>query len=710
MTEVDVDDVVDVYRTLSSYPEVKSGRINNKSSADRIQVTAVWSQRDLDRGEHISFIKNYYINNGSIQSTQPEEISKVEWSVQSPSGQYRAVVRLVSPKVGEPKQYLEVWDDNRRLHNISVDGLDKHGKIYDDDTFGCLEWSASEDRLLYIAEKKKAKAKSYFEQKGVSEDNDQKSRKGEEYVYDDDWGEQLTGKVQPLPCLLDIKSQTVTVLDCMPENFSAGPAIWCPHDLGIVYVATYNGPFRLGRIYCAMRKSALYHVELKSSNCTMLGTGDKSVHSPIFSPDNSCFVFLENKASGPHAHCSKLKLCKWSDKSIVTVTDIVRNIKTADQFPGIFTINLPRRCWLEDSKRIVITTQWRSKRELVIISCETGLVSRLTNDPVVGSWSLLDIHNDMMLATVASPSQPPSLMFARLPPKDPESEMTWSKLDGCYQPLLDISWQIHSANASYDGSYQAFSSVNFEYIVVKPSEVPSDEALPMIVFPHGGPHAVISVDYMLYTACLCRLGYMIVYVNFRGSFGFGEDSIESLPGSVGTSDVRDVQMAAKLVMEAHKVDEGRVFALGGSHGGFITGHLIGQYPDFYKAAVMRNPVVNIGSMIAGTDIPDWNYVEAGLAYDERQDALGVPDFYAKAWLLSPIKYVDKVTAAVLIVIGQKDRRVSNQQAHEYRKALASRGATVRMLSYVDDCHPIVKVPGEADCFVNIVKWFREHGK
>jgi acylaminoacyl-peptidase len=60
---------------------------------------------------------------------------------------------------------------------------------------------------------------------------------------------------------------------------------------------------------------------------------------------------------------------------------------------------------------------------------------------------------------------------------------------------------------------------------------------------------------------------------------------------VGTADVADVQQVAEEAMRKYGLKNAVLY--GGSHGGFLACQLVGQYPDFYAAAVTRNPVTHL---------------------------------------------------------------------------------------------------------------------
>lgn len=87
----------------------------------------------------------------------------------------------------------------------------------------------------------------------------------------------------------------------------------------------------------------------------------------------------------------------------------------------------------------------------------------------------------------------------------------------------------------------------------------------------------------------------------------GQRFAHSLLGKCGTLDVQDcVDTVDYLVAQGIAARES-VVVTGGSHGGFLTAHLIGQYPDMFKAAVMRNPVISSAEQAIGTDIPECEY-------------------------------------------------------------------------------------------------------
>jgi acylaminoacyl-peptidase len=231
------------------------------------------------------------------------------------------------------------------------------------------------------------------------------------------------------------------------------------------------------------------------------------------------------------------------------------------------------------------------------------------------------------------------------------------------------------------------------------------QKFPLIVIPHGGPHSCSVASYLPGAAYLCANGYALLFPNYRGSTGFGQASIDSLLGRVGKLDVADVMATMRhFTSTVRCIDERRIGICGGSHGGFITGHVTGQYPTAFKAAAMRNPVTNIASMVTGTDIPDWCYVECLGTYGANWELFRAPTseqmqtMYSK----SPVVYVDQVVTPTLVALGKADLRVPPSQGLEWYHALRSKGnVPTRLLVYPDDNHSLSQVTTEVDHWIEV---------
>lgn len=207
-------------------------------------------------------------------------------------------------------------------------------------------------------------------------------------------------------------------------------------------------------------------------------------------------------------------------------------------------------------------------------------------------------------------------------------------------------------------------------------------SIPLIVYPHGGPHSTFVDSFSSETIFFLKLGFAVLRLNYVGSIGGTRDTADELLGRAGERDVKDCQgIVEKVLNSTPSLNPDKVVAFGGSHGGFLSCHLSGQYPNVYKAAVMRNPVTDLGTMVGTTDITDWVYAESGVNLPEYPLQTIVPTFrdlteaekYIKA---SPIHLAEKVQAATLLLLGNEDLRVPMQQGINYYRALKAYGKIV----------------------------------
>eukprot|EP00388_Colpodella_angusta_P006834 GDKJ01019851.1.p1 GENE.GDKJ01019851.1~~GDKJ01019851.1.p1 ORF type:complete len:816 (+),score=198.53 GDKJ01019851.1:118-2448(+) len=216
-------------------------------------------------------------------------------------------------------------------------------------------------------------------------------------------------------------------------------------------------------------------------------------------------------------------------------------------------------------------------------------------------------------------------------------------------------------------------------------QLQKENGFPLLENVHGGPHSCTTTDFILSNVFCALLNVIVLNVNYTGSIGFSDAT--SLPGYCGD---KDVKYCIKIINtfknetlknlsassgEVLRVDSSRVGVMGGSHGGFLSLHLLGQAPSVYKAACVRNPVTNLVSMISTTDIPDWVYYEAtGQVYNALEHAplSFEPAVYERMFASSPIAHVANVEGHLLLALGLKDQRVPSQQGFEYFRALKLR--------------------------------------
>ncbi|KAM5552919.1 hypothetical protein ABKV19_025248 [Rosa sericea] len=312
------------------------------------------------------------------------------------------------------------------------------------------------------------------------------------------------------------------------------------------------------------------------------------------------------------------------------------------------------------------------------------------------SWDVLSLDGDNIVAVSSSPVDVPHIKYGLLDDKESKST-AWNWLD-VPSPTIECSEKVKSLLSSLKFSILKIPVRDVSDSLTKGARKPFEATFvssktkrsdPLVVVLHGGPHSVYLASFSKSLAFLSSNGFSLLHVNYRGSLGFGEEALQSLPGKVGSQDVNDVLVAIDHVIDLGLASPSKIAVLGGSHGGFLTTHLIGQAPEKFAAACAKNPVCNLALMVGTSDIPDWCYLEAfgsegKSIYSEAPSAEDLALFHSK----SPISHISKVKTPTLFLLGAKDLRVPISTGLQYARALKEKGVAVKVIVFPNDIHPI----------------------
>ena len=215
--------------------------------------------------------------------------------------------------------------------------------------------------------------------------------------------------------------------------------------------------------------------------------------------------------------------------------------------------------------------------------------------------------------------------------------------------------------------------------LLKPQDFNPDRVYPTVMEIHGGPHAQYGWSFFHELQILAGMGYVVFYMNPRGSDGYGERFRRDVVRDWAGKDYIDLMTSLDQVVEkTGYIDTSRLGVGGGSYGGFMTNWIIGQTDRFAAAVAMRS-ISNLVSEYAQHDIVLWGVLQLGPPPWPDLDEL---------WRRSPIRYVKNVRTPLLLTAGEMDLRCAMSQSEEMFGALRLLGKTVELVRFPEESHDL----------------------
>jgi dipeptidyl aminopeptidase/acylaminoacyl peptidase len=434
--------------------------------------------------------------------------------------------------------------------------------------------------------------------------------------------------------------------------------------------------------------SEIYRVDLKDSSLHALTDRRGPDRNPVASPDGRHIAYLgfDDKRLGYQA--TQLYVMDSDGTHSHSITPALDRDVAAPH-------------WTADSRQLIF--QYDDRGSIKIAAIDLAGKIRVLADDAGGNDVSRPYSGGSFSIAAAAKGASPRFAYTRAAALAPAAVATGTSMSDIVTltALSDTLLSERSLGAVEEISFD--SSVDHRRIqgwIVKPPDFDPSKKYPLLLEIHGGPFASYGPSFAAEIQLYAAAGYVVLYLNPRGSTGYGEEFADLIHHDYPDNDYGDLMSGVDAVLGRGYLDGERLFVTGGSGGGVLTAWIVG-HTDRFRAAVVVKPVINWASFVLTADMTNYfyRYWFDAFPWDDLQSY----------WKRSPLAYVGQVHTPTMLMTGEADYRTPSSEAEQFYQALKLRRIDTALVRVPNASHDISARPSLLiDKVAYVLAWFKAH--
>ena len=272
-------------------------------------------------------------------------------------------------------------------------------------------------------------------------------------------------------------------------------------------------------------------------------------------------------------------------------------------------------------------------------------------------------------------------------------------------PEVDLSKFVVAELMNYEAQDKTKIPMFVRFPAKCRPELKTRENCPVVVHFHGGPEGQSEPGFSTYAQAFVDEGFIFVEPNVRGSDGYGKKWIEMDNGPKREAVIGDIDDASKWIKANWKTADGKspqVGVMGWSYGGYSTLMAMTKFSGSYEAGVALVGMSNLVSFLNNT-APYRRILRISEYGDPEKDKESLQR-------LSPVTYVDKVKAPLMVIQGANDPRVPVGEALQIHETLQKKKIPSELIVFADEGHGSAKKENQVLEIGHTIEFFKKHLK